>query len=484
MPQASRFRDIPLAAPLVLDLERCMIAGDLLLENFAAAFRNNILIIFSCLYWLIVGGRAHLKARLAHIAPLDADLLPANRDLVELAVHERRAGRPIVLATAADELLAKDVKRRFTFLSRVIAFDGIHDFDGPRKTDLLLAEYPLGFIYAGNSSADISAWNHAEGVVTVGASAEIRRKARSLGKPTIDIDGPVIALQGLVKSVRPQEWAKNALVLVPVAVAFTSSDGGAWLNAGLAFLAISFLVCATYTVNDLSELVAYRKQHAKRQVPTASQQMSTSAALLLFRVSLGLTAAIGAYLGPASFFVLALYGTTTLLYSSRLKGLPIVDVVTLTGLLAARLLLGVTAIGAALPPQLLVFAMAFFFSLSLAERHVEVVHGRAGSPERSVVHGYDIRDESFLLVLGIGSALSSVALLALYLCADVFQASHNGASMFLWFGPAIILLWLSRIWLLAHRGELDDDPITFALGDRQSHVLAALLGVAVLAAAL
>ena len=121
---------MPLSMPLVLDLDRCLIAGDLLFESFVVALRSNILVVFSCLYWLLTGGRAHLKRRLAAIAPLDTDLIPANEGLVPLAENEMRAGRPIVLATAADELLANRFKRRFAFLSRVIASDGTRNLKG------------------------------------------------------------------------------------------------------------------------------------------------------------------------------------------------------------------------------------------------------------------------------------------------------------------------------------------------------------------
>src|SRR5262249_20743198 len=120
---ASHFPTMPLSMPLVLDLDRCLIAGDLLFESFVVALRSNILVVFSCLYWLLTGGRAHLKRRLAAIAPLDTDLIPANEELIPLAENEVRAGRPVVLATAADELLANRFKRRFAFLSRVIASD-------------------------------------------------------------------------------------------------------------------------------------------------------------------------------------------------------------------------------------------------------------------------------------------------------------------------------------------------------------------------
>ncbi len=480
----SHFPSMPLTLPLVLDLDRCLISGDLLFENFVTALRGNVLIVFSCLYWLVTGGRAHLKRRLAAIAPLDTDLIPACAGLVSLAEAERRAGRSIVLATAADELLANRFRRRFDFVSRVIASDGTLNLKGSRKAEVLMAEYPQGFLYAGDSPADLAVWKEAQGVVTVGASMATRRKARAFGKPTLDIDTPGLTFKSLLKSIRLQQWAKNALVLAPVPLAGKFTDMGAWLDAGLAFLAIGFLASATYLLNDISDLADDRRHWSKRERPLACGHMSVPAALLVAAAFLAIATGLGFSLGPASLAVLALYGATTLLYSFSLKRMPIVDVMTLAGLFTSRLLLGVVAIGAALSPWLFVFSMALFFSISLAKRHVEVVRLRAHGLERSAGRGYDGRDEPFLLALGLGSGLASVVLLSLYLSNDAFRAAHYGAPQFLWFAPAIILLWLSRIWMLSQRGELDDDPVAFALRDRSSLMLGAALGLAFLAAAL
>jgi hypothetical protein len=46
----------------------------------------------------------------------------------------------------------------------------------------------------------------------------------------------------------------------------------------------------------------------------------------------------------------------------------------------------------------------------------------------------------------------------------------------LWLIMPLMILWLFRVWLLASRGELDEDPVAFALTDRMSQ----LIGVAVL----
>jgi hypothetical protein len=38
----------------------------------------------------------------------------------------------------------------------------------------------------------------------------------------------------------------------------------------------------------------------------------------------------------------------------------------------------------------------------------------------------------------------------------------------------LLLFWISRVWLFAHRGDLHDDPVVFALKDRASYVIGTL----------
>ncbi len=54
----------------------------------------------------------------------------------------------------------------------------------------------------------------------------------------------------------------------------------------------------------------------------------------------------------------------------------------------------------------------------------------------------------------------------------------------LWLFAPLMLYWISRIWLLTHRGEMHDDPIVFALKDRTSRVIGAVAVAIIVAASL
>jgi 4-hydroxybenzoate polyprenyltransferase len=202
-------------------------------------------------------------------------------------------------------------------------------------------------------------------------------------------------------------------------------------------------------------------------------------------IALGLIAAsfaAAATLGLSSTIMLGIYMATTLGYSFYLKRQPIVDAFTLAFLFTLRLGIGITAVGATPSPWLLVFSMFLFASLSFAKRHTEVarVIERGGTEIRG--RGYRIGDLPFILSIGVATGMCSVLILVLYIIDDAFAQSFYGDTVWLWGFPVVLFLFVCRIWLICQRGEMHDDPVAFAIKDRASLGLAAVLGACFLAA--
>jgi phosphoserine phosphatase len=182
--------DPPLSMPLVLDLDGTLIKGDMLYISLFSILRRNPLILFSCAAWLW-RGRAALKRQLALRNRIDWDRLALHQDVVALAMLEQAAGRRIVLATAADAILADQLASRLGFIDQVFASDGERNLKGRAKACLLRRRFPQGFIYAGDSKADLSVWRHASGIVLVNASQRVRNAARAMGRPMLELSGRV-----------------------------------------------------------------------------------------------------------------------------------------------------------------------------------------------------------------------------------------------------------------------------------------------------
>jgi phosphoserine phosphatase len=181
---------LPVSMPLVLDLDGTLIAGDLLYKSFVSILRRNPFVVFQCAAWLL-RGRAALKRQLALRSRINWDRLKLHQDVLALAIREKTAGREIVLATAADAVLAEQLASRLGFVDEVFASDGQRNLKGSVKAAMLRQLFPAGFIYAGDSAADLKVWRGARGVVLVNARSSVAEAARGLGKPILELSGRI-----------------------------------------------------------------------------------------------------------------------------------------------------------------------------------------------------------------------------------------------------------------------------------------------------
>ena len=181
---------LSVSMPLVLDLDGTLIAGDLLYKSFFSILRRNPLIVFSCVVWLLKG-RAALKRQLALRNRIDWERLELHQDVLALARNEKAAGRTIVLATAADAVLAGQLASRLGFIDQLHASDGERNLKGAAKAETLSRLFPNGFIYAGDSKADLAVWARAAGIILVNPRKSVRDAALALGRPTLELSGRV-----------------------------------------------------------------------------------------------------------------------------------------------------------------------------------------------------------------------------------------------------------------------------------------------------
>jgi phosphoserine phosphatase len=177
---------LPPSVPLVLDVDGTLIDGDLLHKSFFWNVLRNPLIVLPCALWL-VRGRAVLKRQLALRCRIDWDRIRLHRNVVALAVRENAAGRRVVLATAADAILAGQLASRLGFIDQVFASDGRHNCKGTAKADLLRRSFPAGFIYAGDSKSDLGVWRYASGMIVVNARRRVANAARRLKRPILEM---------------------------------------------------------------------------------------------------------------------------------------------------------------------------------------------------------------------------------------------------------------------------------------------------------
>ncbi len=291
-------------------------------------------------------------------------------------------------------------------------------------------------------------------------------------------------LSTYLQALRIHQWTKNLLVFVPLVLGGKFNDASAWAYALAGFCAISALASSSYLINDLCDLEEDRKHWSKRSRPLASGALPVSRALVLAGFGVLASLSIGTWAGTQALAILAGYFALSLLYSFRLKREPILDVLVLTSLFTTRLGLGVAVTNVRFSAWLFVFSMFLFLSLSLAKRCTEITRMTEHEHDRTPGRGYLAADEPLVLALGVSAMLGAVLILVIYLITDAFPAAFYTHPQFLWAIPIVLFAWLGRVWLLCHRGLLDDDPVTFALNDKLSLAYGGVSIVAFLAAVL
>jgi 4-hydroxybenzoate polyprenyltransferase/phosphoserine phosphatase len=463
--------------PLVIDLDGTLLKTDFLWETALAYLRLAPWRVFMLLYWL-AHGRARLKAELSRRAEIDPMLAPEQRAVVALAMRAKEEGREVVIATATDARIADKMLVRFPFIDRVLASDGRVNLRSDAKLAVLRKNFPDGFDYAGDSSADLPVWRGADGVIVVNASPAVLRAASAIREPIVVIPREKNRFRTALKSLRPHQWAKNGLILAPLALAGMIGDPAALSAAFFALASLCLIASATYLINDLVDIEDDRRHWTKRNRPLASGDLPIPHAVVLAVAGLAAGVVLAAQANAATVAGVALYLVVTLAYSFRLKRAPLVDVLTLAGLFTLRLAIGCFAIGAPISPWLLTFSMFLFVSLSLAKRHTEL----ARSGGRKTVRGYRPEDEVLVLGLGLSALVAAILVFVLYLTQEAFVAAHLASPRLLWAFPPALFLVAGRVWLLSGRGELHDDPVAFAVKDRMSLAVVGALGAVFLAA--
>jgi 4-hydroxybenzoate polyprenyltransferase len=282
-----------------------------------------------------------------------------------------------------------------------------------------------------------------------------------------------------IRAIRVHQWLKNFLVFVPLVAAHRIIDYPAAISAALAFVSFSSCASAVYIINDIVDLESDRAHVRKKKRPFASGSLSISHGLYAASLLLITSAIISWRISCMFSGALAGYFCCTCLYSFWLKRQVIVDVMLLASLYTFRILAGAAATAIVPSFWLLAFSMFLFLSLALVKRYSELMLAQQEAREGLPGRGYSTSDHPVLLSLGSAAGYAAVLILALYINSpDVEGLYPNRWSLWLVLPP--FLYWMTRIWLKAHRGELEDDPLVFAVTDKQSWAVATLVGLAAL----
>ncbi len=464
--------------PLCVDLDGTLVKSDTLIDSLLVLLRSNPSQALR-LPAQVLKGKAAFKAFVTDSVELDVAHLPYNLELLHYLQAERAKGREIYLATGADVRLAQRVADHLGIFTGVLGSDGTTNLTGKNKLDRLRNQLPGGaFDYIGNDSPDLPLLAHSSEPMVATPSLRLRWKLRAESvQPARTFEQRAHPVRSFIKAIRGHQWAKNALIFFPLLLAHDLRPQRL-LTAILAFGSFSVAASATYILNDLLDIEADRRHRRKRMRPFASGDLSPVQGFAIVCTFLVLAALGTRFIAPEFSLWLLLYLATTFAYTAWLKRIPLVDVLILSGLYTLRLLAGSAATSTPISHWLAGFSVFLFLSLGIVKRFSELENLRANSMQPSNGRGYFLHDIEQLRTFGTSSAYAAVVIFAIYISGrDVTKLYKNPG--YLWMVVPLMLLWLNRVWLLASRGELDEDPVVFAITDRMSLLIGVAVGVVV-----
>ena len=461
--------------PLCVDLDGTLLQSDSLFETFCLLLKQNLLAALLAPFWLL-GGRANLKLQIGERVELNVNSWPLHNALLDFLRAEKSRGRKLILATAADRKIAEAIQARVNLFDEIVASDGKNNLLGSNKAAALVQKCgEKKFDYAGNSSADLPVWAAANAAIVVG-SKSLAERAAAVTKVAQVFDAPRATLKDRAKLLRVHQWSKNLLLLIPLMGAHKWTDPAKLIPVLIGIAVFSIGASSVYILNDLLDLDSDRQHRSKKFRPFATGKIPLVIGLLLAPLLLAIAVALSFVLGKQFAAVFGIYYLLTLLYSLRLKQVELLDVLVLAGLYGIRVLAGGVVADVVVSDWLLMFSLFAFLSLAFAKRFTELRTLR-GQPDTKVKgRAYVSGDIELVSSMGVGSGYLSVLVLAMYITHPSVTALYH-TPQFLWLACPMLFYWISRVWLLAHRGHLHDDPILFALRDKQSWLVAALIGV-------
>ena len=263
-------------------------------------------------------------------------------------------------------------------------------------------------------------------------------------------------LSGLIKTLRPHQWVKNAFVLAPIVFAkdvVVSTPVGKALNLALTGRALAGMIVfclfagAVYTINDLADVEADRVHPVKRNRPIASGEVPEGMAWLMAVLLVVISAGFGLLLDWRFGLVAIFYFVQNLAYSFKLKKVAYLDV----GLIALGFVLRVLAGGFATGVHVSYYMLACTALLALffgfGKRRNELAGENAGK-QRASLEAYSPN------VLNVALALTGGATVVVYVAYTLDKATEAFfQTQYLWLtAPFVVFGILRFLYLVSGRG--------------------------------
>ena len=496
----------PAKRPIFVDLDGTLIAADLGQEAFFSAIVSNPWILLTAPFHA-AKGLAHFKSQLSKTVVPNVEHLPYHTDVIDELKRLKAAGHPLILATASHRVWAEPLAQHLNIFDDVLATDAQTNLKGANKLAAIeryCQEHDWAeFEYWGDAAVDLRIWSAPTSarIVAVNPSQKTLAAIQATNKETQVFTNRAPRLKAVIRAMRPQQWIKNLLIFVPLLLSHQLNDVTRLMATFLTFVAFCLTASGVYILNDTLDASNDRRHPDKRHRPFAAGTLPLVWGVFL---SLGLMAAgqlviwnsFGNLPAAARCSILVLiYIGLNLWYTVVLKRRMVIDVICLATMYTLRILIGGIAGGVPISNWLLAFSITFFTSLAFAKRYAELARlaevTLSETPERrlqtlvlsrdtpaaeqvaSPGRGYAVHDLSVISSIGPTCGYMAILVLALYINSDQMKELYK-VTFPLWLICPLLMYWITRLWFIAHRNELHEDPVVFAIRDRISWLIGAM----------
>jgi 4-hydroxybenzoate polyprenyltransferase len=482
-PSAKLASELTPSIPLVVDLDSVLIRSNLFVEAAFVHLGNN-LSRFGKFARALLEGKAALKSHIAATTPREVSELAYNNEVLSFIRAAVTAGTPVYLISANNERYVRAVAQHLGLFTGWFASNESENLSRAAKVRRLTHAFgEAGFDYVASTEANDPAWLAARKRLAARASTTNYARVEKFDGEvaTFEVSAQVESARVWFRVVRIHQWAKNALVFVPLVTA-QRFDLSALGGSIFAFLAFSLAASGIYIINDLVDIDTDRKHPTKKDRPLAAGTVPTISALTAAPILILAALIIAIFVTIQFAEILVCYVLLTSAYSLVLKRKMLVDVIALATLYTMRVVGGAAAIAVPLSEWLLGFSMFIFTAMALIKRYVELAVRLDADLPDPTNRDYLKSDLNIVAALAAASAFNAVTVFALYISSDTVHHLYRRPGA-LWLICPILMYWLGRALMMAHRRKLDDDPILFALKDRDSLIAFGLI-VAILICAI
>ena len=453
---------------LFVDLDKTLIKSDFLLESFVRYFSQNIFAPILCFGVLITKGKVGLKKFLSNKSQISIENLPYDQQVLD-AIYQWKENCPqekVILISATGQNIIEQIA------CHLKCFDAWYGTENENlKSEIKLKKIKdltgdASFSYIGDSFADLVIWERAKKCYLVNPTKSLVKSVTKINDSIeIIVSKKSNLFSEIIKTIRVHQWVKNLLIFIPTILSlqpFVDLLGD--LVSG--FFAFSFIASAFYILNDLFDIENDRVHHSKKNRAFASGSLSINQGFFIFILLIAVAILISISLPQAFQLLLLLYAVATFTYSKYLKKLVIFDILTLSALYLLRVITGGALVELTISNWLLTFSVFFFLFLASVKRWVELDKLNA---EVVTGRGYQVSDKSFIANLSYFSGLISILVICLYIESQQALTLYN-QSKILWLTPIILLYWVLETLFKVERGQIDEDPVKYALKSKTSYM--------------